>query len=189
MQISFSDGYNGPGRAGGQGTKPLGPYLQAERVKMRGAAILDAWDHPIAYFPARKAKNNIRLRNPPQTNPGAGIKDPVTGAYPGLYCDLSSLSQYNAWDNLVLFVHPSAPWNEKATTQGDQKKALTRIRAMLGDVNDNGYIDSGESPATDEAFLLWSAGPDGNFGPSFDPGKTRTADQEVRGCDDVMNFR
>ncbi len=193
MPINLTDGHSGPGRAG---AKVVGPYLQPESVKHRDGAILDAWDHPIAYFPARKAKNNIRLPNvapPPPANPATGL-DPFTKLRPGYYCDQSTLSQYNSWDNLLLFIHPASPWNETPGDAAKQKIAQNRIRMMLGDTGDsanlpNGYIDGGESPVTDEPYLLWSAGPDGNFGPSLDPAKVRSPAQEVSRCDDVMNFR
>jgi prepilin-type N-terminal cleavage/methylation domain-containing protein len=187
LPVNFADGHNGPGRAGSP--KVVGPYLQPESVKHRDGAILDAWDHPIAYFPARKAKNNIRLPNPPVGNPTGGLKDPVTKAYPGLFIDQSTLSQYNSWDNLLLFIHAVSPWNESPISAPHQKIAQKRIRLMLGDLDDNGYINNGEAPVTEEPYLLWSAGPDGNFGPSLDPANARPVGQEISRCDDVTNFR
>jgi hypothetical protein len=78
---------------------------------------------------------------------------------------------------------------------------ITVMEAMLGDYNMDGYIDSTnnytENPATTASFLLWSAGPDGQYGPvapnanaatyfkSLSPNAVKNL---VIKCDDVTNF-
>jgi prepilin-type N-terminal cleavage/methylation domain-containing protein len=59
--------------------------------------------------------------------------------------------------------------------------SLTAMRKALGDQNSNGQIDFDETPASTGSFLLWSAGPNGAFGPDPD-------DPMQQRSDDVTNF-
>ena len=61
------------------------------------------------------------------------------------------------------------------------------VQVMLGDRNNNGFIDNGEAPATTFPYILWSAGPDGVFGPTSATPATPTAN-DIAKCDDVTNF-
>jgi len=57
---------------------------------------------------------------------------------------------------------------------------LKTMRQMLGDTNNNGQIDPGETPVFSGPYILWCAGPNGIFGP--DP-----SDPSGH-SDDVTNF-
>ncbi len=65
------------------------------------------------------------------------------------------------------------------------------LQSMLGDLDQNGKIDPGNATPETAVFvgnyLLWSAGPDENFGPTTaytaaNPPSSRSP------CDDVANF-
>lgn len=58
------------------------------------------------------------------------------------------------------------------------------LQVTMGDHNFNGKIDSGEAPAYTGAYLLWSPGPDGEYGPK-DPEKPVSPKNR---CDDVANY-
>jgi type II secretory pathway pseudopilin PulG len=60
----------------------------------------------------------------------------------------------------------------------------TELRYMLGDLNTDGKIDTGEVPAFTGKFLIWGAGPDTDYGPATPLSGTNAAR-----CDDVTNFR
>ncbi len=169
-----ADGLEGPG------IKPhdrrYGPYLQPGIVKMRGGAILDAWDNPIAYFPAHPGSVNIRHQ--------------VMIAYMrfGGYCDTFVWARYDALDNLPLFIWP------KESLADDALTAVQRVQVMLGDTGDgnglpipDGYIDGSETPIADHPYLLWIAGPDGKFSVQHPTGAD--AAREAARCDDVTNFK
>lgn len=158
----------------GQG-RVYGPYLQPEKFKLSGLAMLDMWDNPILYFPASLLKTNITV--------GGG------GPAPGYLnaTDFSALqrvntSLYDMSDNLIPFRR-----GVSLEAANDYSKATKRIRAMLGDMNQNGAIDSGETAATTGAYILWSAGPDGLFGPNFTDTDPNASD--VQNCDDVLSFK
>jgi len=176
----YTDGVDGFGIPGAGG-KTWGPYIQPEKLKMRGAAILDIEDNPIAYFPALPVKNNVHVDVPDQTGSGTG----AIGGYVDFAPSRKQQPQYNVFANYPLFVWTSPPTGE--TIKSDRNKALTRIRALMGDLNDNGKIDPGET-AVDERFLLWSAGLDGNYGPALDPQTKKATEATVRKCDDITNF-
>jgi hypothetical protein len=110
----------------------------------------------------------------------------------GPYVDQDKRSLYNADDNLVAFLRSdeSAP--------ADDRKARDRMRVMIGDVNNNGRIDSSDTPenAIEKPYLLWSAGADGLFGPpgldvptSPTPDQVRDIRKAAEKCDDVMNVQ
>ena len=67
------------------------------------------------------------------------------------------------------------------------------LSVMLGDTNANGQIDGDETPAHEGPYLLWSAGPDEQFGPPPGAlsGTPQPADvrKAVLRSDDVTNFR
>jgi len=166
-----------------------GPYLPVDRFKLGDPndptsttapagrwAILDRYNKPYLYFPASPAKPNITTRGQPGETPGYVHTDPaVTGTN-------SEFSYYDADDNLNAFARSP---NEAA--------AIQRLRLMLGDRNNNGIIESalGESAATTDNFILWSAGPDELFGPEATMAEPKgTLDHlDAEKCDDVTNFR
>jgi prepilin-type N-terminal cleavage/methylation domain-containing protein len=165
--FSASDGNNGPGFKARSGGKSYGPYLPADKFKLRGLAILDLWDHPILYFPARPAKPAQVATGWPLLTGGAGL--------------------YNAADNVTFFLRPSEDIPANAN------KAMARMDAVAitgssgsATTDFDGIVNSGEQAATTGPFLLWSAGPDGNFGVTY-AGTDPTPD-EIRKVDDITNF-
>jgi prepilin-type N-terminal cleavage/methylation domain-containing protein len=163
--IAVSDAKDGPGfkvRAGG---KAYGPYLQPEKFRLRGMAILDLWGNPILYFPARPVK--------PAMNTAGSATWPLLTGGPALY---------NAGDNISFFLRG----NE--TVAADSPKALKRVEGVIVQTPKtyDGLVENGEQPATTGPFLLWSAGVDGTFGVTY-AGANPTA-EEIRKVDDVTNF-
>jgi prepilin-type N-terminal cleavage/methylation domain-containing protein len=157
-----------------------GPYLPADKLNVRGAMFRDSAGRPILYFPASPGRPNIRgtVQAPP----------PGPAQQPG-FVARSDLSKYDANDNLVFF--------KRAPGVPEEQNALNAIRGMLGDTgsgtpgNDcNGVIDPGETPATEDGFILWSAGPDGLFGPvrSNPSSPYKPTMSEIQKCDDVATF-
>src|SRR5207237_6315194 len=62
-QFSVNDAKDGPGTKVRAGGASQGPYLQPDRIKMRGCALLDGDGNPILYFPASPIKPNINKPN------------------------------------------------------------------------------------------------------------------------------
>jgi type II secretory pathway pseudopilin PulG len=181
---------NGPGfrTRDKRNGRVYGPYLPSDRFKLGDPnnpssttakpgtwAILDRYNKAILYFPASTAKPNIAVKGQPNDTPGYIHSDP------GANNDNSEFSLYDADDNLNAFVRNPGDGNE-----------LRRMRLMLGDKNANGIIEpASETAATTESFLLWSAGPDENFGPDMTmaaPAGTLDS-RDVEKCDDITNFR
>jgi type II secretory pathway pseudopilin PulG len=154
-----------------------GPYLKVDQFKIGNPtlpgdsenipgflALLDRYNRPILYYSAN-GKPNVRL-------PKAFIADWDFKKGAGV-----SIPMYNVRDNLAI--------------------PLTDVAPMLGDLNSNGQIDAAatggveEAPAHEGPYVLWSAGPDEQFGPAV--GMPRTTPDEVRKAversDDVTNFR
>ena len=178
----------GPGADGQMNTgddvfqgQTWGPYLPAEKLNVVGSMFRDSGGKPILYFPASAGRPNIRamVQTPPPGPP----------QQPG-FVARSDLSKYDANDNLVFF--------KRTTGTGEEQNALNAIRAMLGDTGGgqasnacNGIIDPGETPATEDGFILWAAGPDGLFGPlrSGAPSSDyKPSMNEIQKCDDVTTF-
>jgi hypothetical protein len=169
----FEDGFGSRLRVGG---KKTAPYLNPEKFRVRGCAILDADDKPILYFPAKTSKPDLtRLLS--------------TGGKP--FIDMNGYAQaasgasqnaalYNANDNLQFF---------KRYDDTDDTRAMGRFAAMLGDVNNNGIIDPGEQAVSTGPFLLWAPGPDGFYGPISKPSTATATAAEIAKCDDVINAR
>ena len=57
--------------------------------------------------------------------------------------------------------------------------SLKHMQMILGDVNNNGGIDPGETESSTAPYLLWGAGPDGSYGLDTAPSPK---------TDDVTNF-
>ncbi len=66
-----------------------------------------------------------------------------------------------------------------------------KLRMMLGDSNSNGSIDGGETAASIIGYLLYSAGPDGLFGPLNVTAASPAGDikKAVSKCDDYLNVQ
>ncbi len=62
---------------------------------------------------------------------------------------------------------------------------------MLGDYNCDGLIDPSAQPRGESAFtgdyVLWSAGPDGLYGPTNATAATPPTANDIQKCDDVLN--
>ena len=158
-----SDGKDGPGFRARSGGKPYGPYLPAEKFRLRGLAILDQWDNPILYSPARPVKP---------------APDPSTGEW--LFVAQDNRALYDANHNLSFF---------KRHDDIQDANAVKRMEAILVQPGQNDFdavMENGEQPATTGPFLLWSAGADGHFGVTY-AGVSPTKDEIVK-CDDVTNF-
>jgi prepilin-type N-terminal cleavage/methylation domain-containing protein len=198
-----TDGYDGPGfrvRTMGQ---VYGPYLQPGKFKTVGLAIADSWGNPILYYAANPGHpsitvdgnsgsfgsisgngglSNSYVGSAPGVTPGAGVFTPATPC--------SSL--YNYSDNDTAALNASVGAGTFPNTFPD----ISVMEAMLGDYGHQGYISPGETAATTGAFLLWSAGPDGVYGPiqasqnisNFKAGTTSQVKNWVNQCDDVTNF-
>ena len=187
-EFPVSDGKDGPGFKARVGGKPYGAYLDPAKFRVQGMAMRDAWDHPILYFPAR---------------PGKVAQDTTTGKTWVLINDTASASPppvppiYDAADNISFFLRV----NEALTTANDRTKARQRMEALLvadcektGGKNlvlngvINSYAGGTETAVTTAPYLLWSAGPDGRFGPEFDATGAAITTVTLRKCDDVFNF-
>ena len=177
-EFVVSDGHDGPGfKAGRFGAgQTYGPYLQEGKFRVRGLAILDTWDNPILYFPAR----------PTKPAPGAAGVWPLLPAT-SAKADMDA-AQYNAYQNISFFMRPG----DDVANAAHQAAAVKRMAALMivpGANDFDGSIETSlnERAATDKAIVLWSAGADGNFGPTFagvDP-----TPEEISKVDDVTNFK
>lgn len=159
-EYGYSDGKDGPGFRVRVGSKPYPGYLQPEKFKIRGLAVLDNWGNPILYFPAR---------------PGNVAKTPgwvllANGGTP----------VFNAGDNITFFYRPS---------DTDNTKAMKRMSALVvKDTTDfDGTVPTGASAASTGPFLLWSAGPDGKYG--VDYANANPTKDEIGKNDDIANFK
>lgn len=174
VQFNCRDGADGPGHSAGGRKFPA--YLQPEKFRVRGCAILDANDKPILYFPARGRPN--------VTVPGANN----TPSYAGL--PLAGNPKYHINDNWQFFTREIDPLNTNAQS---------RAQAMLGDfsgdnkpTNFNGTIDSEEVAKANGPYILWAAGADEFFGPHWNYTKRPPTDpitqKDINNCDDVIFF-
>jgi prepilin-type N-terminal cleavage/methylation domain-containing protein len=192
------DGADGPGfrtRTGGYG-QIYGPFLQPDKFRTKGLAIVDYWGNPILYYAANPVHPpiNVEGKNSPYSN-SYGSGDSYVGTAPGVTAGSVSApsancaSLYNYSDNDTAAL-TAVGKDTFLTAFGDIKV----MYAMLGDYALNGYIGTGETAATQNAFLLWSAGPDGIYGPgalspfpSPVPSST-TIRLDCQSCDDIANF-
>src|SRR5439155_16955351 len=160
------DGLDGPGSRPVAGEKKLPAYLQIERLKIEGCAILDQDGKPILYFPARSTSINI---NQPANGGPSYIGSGVAAA------------KFDADHNWQFFTRFDDPL---------QANAVKRIQAQLGDLNFNGVIDTtpapGESPAANGSYILWAAGSDGFYGPNTKPSTQSPTVTDVSKCDDIV---
>lgn len=171
-----SDGEDGPGfrtRGAPLKSQVSGPYLRVDQFKVTyndappaawstarvvglDAELLDRSGKPILYYVASAARPNVR-------------SGPTPPGYVGNSVNYSAAvgSLFNFADNSAIYGSGN----------------IARFRFALGDENNNGFIDGTEVPAFEGPFILWTAGPDGEFGPSD------TSKAALESMDDVTNFR
>lgn len=162
------------------GGKVYGPYLQADKFRISdgvnfkdtlgvlvpAGCLLDSNGNPILYYPAHASVSTISQTSPP------GFIDNLPYTAP-----ITSLYNYRDDDN---------PAETRFTD-------IKMFRAMMGDLNNDGAITGTEKAAYTGPYLLWSAGPDGLFGPVGDNGQLPAtavpAYNQVHQSDDVTNFQ
>jgi type II secretory pathway pseudopilin PulG len=171
LRFDVNDQSDGPGTRVRAGGAKRGPYLQPDKVRVRGLAILDGWDNPILYFPAAPGKPNPQMVRGYIESPSVNPSKPL----------------FSADENFEVF--------RRTSTETDQV-VLRRIQQMFGDYDADGRITSPpaagaptESLLPTGAYVLWSAGPDGLFGPNGDTTNAAEAQRRVQKCDDVTNFK
>jgi type II secretory pathway pseudopilin PulG len=179
------DGADGPGFRMRDGGKKFGPYMDSGKVAMRGVAFIDGNGNPILYFLGNPAKLNF-------SSTATTAAQFVGRSSQAMPVGNKSAMKYDADDNFEPFrrAGETSDNTANATTNGSP---LQRIRAMLGDYDNDGLIETnlGEKIVTEAPFLLWAAGTDGKFGPDADmtaPDNTLDVKDADR-CDDVTNFR
>ena len=167
-----NDGQVGPGWKSRVGAKTQQPYLPLEKFKLvdplnprtpnpnlNTAVIGDRYSNPILYYPANPAGN---------INVPGGYVDAAPYASQTSVLANRATPRYNANDNI----------NKLTTVQ--------QLRRLLGDNDGDGGINgAAESAAFTGPFLLWSAGPDEQYGLK-DPTKPVSPSNR---CDDVANFQ
>jgi len=168
------DGADGPGfRLRGQQGQTYGPYLEPSKFKIGDPAnplvspppnpvLLDIYDSPILYYP---------------TNPGK--PDPhvdYTNATDTSLVDIRDNQSQMGLNSLVVFYHASGDTPANATV---------RLRAMLGDLDNSGVINAGETAVNVGPYILWSCGPDEVFGPA----SLTPTQSDVNNCDDITTFK
>lgn len=190
------DGSDGMGfRQRGTKGQVYGPYLTPSKFRIysmystkspptppvldddSAAVILDYWDNPVYYCPAT-----------PNVDPTVG--PPQSGGYMVTYAGNGPRPMYDP----IYFTEPGtfSPANfqtQDASIQGTQNvMLLSEMQEMLGDLNHDGVVVTTDPhhPETQQnlPFLLWSAGPNGQFG--FD--RTKGMAIYPYKSDDVTNF-
>ena len=178
VQFNANDLLDGLGTRLRLGGRTAGPYLQIERFRVRGCAIVDSNDFPILYFPAVQTKPNLTVAL--QSGGPSFIGLNGYGIVAGVN---QNLSLFNVNDNLFFFMRPL----DQPLPDLDPTRATARFAAMLGDADNDGLITGGEQAASTGPYLLWAPGPDGFYGPKTAPG-TVPGPSDTPKCDDVTNF-
>lgn len=190
-----ADGYGFRLNKGGQG-KVYGPYLRSDTFKLTGNGtvvdngyeMMDRFNHPILYYPAWNKRSIADIAAPGTyvDNYGRGVGNCSTPAAPKikLVAGTQGKSLYDFGDNA-----------NGAGTPGDAR-VMYKMRAMLGDYDYDGGIGTAtypngitimEKPRYMGRYLLWSLGPDGQFGPiawPVPPVPYMPAD--IDNCDDII---
>src|SRR5690606_7940094 len=109
-------------------------------------------DMPILYYPGRRKEPNINAA------PGTGTPFGPTGLVADQGYEFSPGAMYNAFDNLGGTTAADAPGLSLVDQANDPEKLY--LAEMLGDKNQNGYIDNGETAATTGPYLLIASGTD-----------------------------
>ena len=172
-----NDGVDGPGmKQNGRG-KTLGPYLQPDKFKVRGLAIIDRSGEPILYF----------VRSPGSHNTHVAVANAPS------YAGVGTGAAYNTSDNEIFFRVGNEITSDPTPTSTQPNNATKAIQILMGDTNVDGYIDNNETEVT-LPYILWAAGPDGVFGPyrasGVDPSTPGVwTTNMLQKYDDVTNFR
>jgi prepilin-type N-terminal cleavage/methylation domain-containing protein len=174
------DGADGPGfRIRGTTGRVYGPYIQGDKFKLGNpgastaydsiyftdATLLDPNGNSILYYPGGTGTINIAAPAP------AGFVCTVAKGTPQGYGNTPlARSLYNAFDNVGYGASGTPAFLSEANLQ-----------YIMGDRQFHGFIDSTTTPPEVATYtgpyLLWTAGPDGQFG--------RDANRKT---DDVTNF-
>jgi type II secretory pathway pseudopilin PulG len=160
------DGHRGPGWRSRAGAKVQQPYLQAERFKLVDPA-------------------NPRLPNPDLNV--AVIGDRYSN--PILYYPANPAANIAAAEGYAFAVLHTATIRPKFNENDNVARLPAgHLRRLLGDKNGDGAISgAGESAEYTGPFLLWSAGPDEQYGFTTPPPLRPPAPNNR--CDDVANFQ
>lgn len=158
------DGADGPGfRLRGRQGQVYGPYIDPSRFRISGT------DNLTAEIVDRNDRPIHYCPANPHTNinvPGGYVADFYAGPYGG----------------------PRPMYDH---TYFEYCLDLKTMRAMLGDADNDGGIGAGETARYTGPFILWSAGPNGIFGPDPDH-PVLNADGSVdiahSASDDVTSF-
>jgi len=205
----WADGNDGPGfriRPGGSG-RTWGPYLQADKVKMVGAAIVDANNNPILYFARAPGSPNILNYQPIST--GGGTLAGAGGYVAAWWANAGNTNypppMYNFSDNSEFGYQAAGTQTTSFSTDARPMQALLGISATTfaaGGTFDN-YVTpaNGDSPKWTGPYILWSPGtaPTGLYGPNWTansggyvtPTSYTTQQQLSNGiskCENVFNF-
>lgn len=170
-----------------------GPYLTPSKFRLvnmktltlgstddPASAIADYWDNPIYYCPA--TPNVDPTIAPPQ---GGGYVNTYSGNGPRPMYDVGYFKEADR------FSPPQFQDQDSGVKGSNYIMSLTEMQEMLGDLNHNAIYDSvvpdPKHPESQQnlPFLLWSAGPNGQFG--FDPPHPH-ASKVPYTSDDVANF-
>lgn len=179
---------NGDGTPDRPGGPVRPPYLAAEKFIKRKASgfLVDGNGNPILYFPA-----NVSAK---------------VSAAGGYVSGNAAASRYNAEHNIRFFMRSDPPGSTTLEATPDTR-GLKRVRAMFGDFGMDGGLNAQTSMSLEEngadkvPFVLYTAGPDGVFGPvapgaadplEFTPttaGHWDRNSKAVQSCDDIASFR
>lgn len=163
--------------------KPIDSLNTAEKYDDT-AVLLDGNGNPILYWPCLNPQAPLAVqyayisRGRTPTTPGATVTSPIDPVEPGTL--FTGTPMYASLDNSAYLAAPI-------------------FRKLLGDLGDNnvastkadGKITGTELPAVRGKYILWSAGPDGIFGPQTKNGTLTPEDAMKRPdlYDDVTNFQ
>lgn len=152
-----------------------GPYLRPEQFKVRRSP------------PPAPPPNDVTYP-PPQPFVMVDIDDqPIL-----YYVAAAAKPNIHLPDTYVAIAYRApSPMFNVYDNSGLYLDGLYRMRLMLGDVSLDGAIDANESAATTGPYIVWSAGPDGLYGPVPDPlPLTPPQRRALRSkVDDVANFQ
>jgi general secretion pathway protein G len=141
----------------------VGSSVGAE-FSFNGYVILDATDRPVLYYPALNPRVNV--------NQGQNFLARESGTDP----DDDTIAMYRVTDN--------SAWVD-ATTNNDNPA----FQFAMGDRNNNGRIDSGETAAITGSYVLWLSGPDTRFFSLAGVTGDAARKTELEKMDDVTSFR
>ena len=157
-------------------------YLPTDRFQMSGTEqIYDRNGLPFLYAVARKPAPDLTVANTatPANQP---------------YLVTSPVALYTFWSGGGSGTSDVGQFGISGDTGTPPAPAVApswaalRMQMLLGDLNGNGIIDNGETPAAAGPYILWAAGPDKYFGFPNDNPSTAPALWELAKCDDVTNF-